>query len=71
MRAARSAEQTGNDFPWRVEDGAGTGPIPLRDAVLCIDCDVLYQGLSGPCPCCGGMSRLPLQTILHSMACGS
>jgi hypothetical protein len=50
---------------------AGTAPIPLRDAVLCIDCDTVYGGLSVPCPSCGGKSRLCLQTILHSMACGA
>jgi hypothetical protein len=75
VRAARSAHKPVNDYALietgKDAAGTGTGPIPLRDAVLCIDCDVLYQGLSGPCPCCGGMSRLPLQTILHSMACGS
>lgn len=55
-------------------EAAKTGPpvaIPLAEAVLCISCDVIYPGLSAPCPRCGGKSRLVLQTILHSMACGA
>jgi hypothetical protein len=71
VRVSRQTKQPVNDFLLGHEGGAGTAPIPLLYAVLCIDCDIIYGSLSGPCPCCGGMSRLPLQTILHSMACGS
>jgi hypothetical protein len=74
VRAARSAHKTVNDYALIEPEGSGgtgTAAIPLARAVLCIDCDFVYAGLSGPCPVCGGMSRLPLQTILHSMACGS
>jgi hypothetical protein len=53
VRAARSASQTVSDYALIEPEGSGgtgTAAIPLARAVLCIDCDFVYAGLSGPCP---------------------
>lgn len=43
---------------------SGTETVPLEQANLCLDCEVIGQ--SGvACPRCGGMSLLPVAKVLN------
>ena len=53
--------------PVKPEPNLGLGPletIPLADAQLCAECQVVHAAPSGACPACGCSSSLRLVRIL-------
>ena len=41
-----------------------TDLVRLKKAVLCVNCEVISEGLNGHCACCGGQSLLDLRRLL-------
>ena len=39
-------------------------PLPLRSAILCVDCELITQAHAGTCPVCGGCALLSVARVL-------
>ena len=42
--------------------------IPLQDAVLCADCEVISEGTNGHCAGCGSQATISLRKVMGSTA---
>jgi hypothetical protein len=42
--------------------------LPLREAVLCLQCDTLHHVQRATCPACGGRQSFPVTRWLRSIA---
>ncbi len=65
MANLNSSNRTGFEmFPVLLES------IPLAEAVLCVDCNVITRAKNGHCPVCEFTSLLNLATVLDRQADG-
>jgi hypothetical protein len=42
--------------------------IPLEEAVICVDCDVISRAKHATCPSCGGSALWSLAIVMEQLA---